>query len=107
MVKVNYRSLFILACVVASIIVIFLVAMGGKPACIKGTAGRSTLPRGWYKNKHPWKKNTWCRYAGSGSDTELLESGAFFCSTPKNGFEKISKITPDSPHDLEPVPLKC
>ena len=96
---------------VTSIIFIIFAYTGKRPECIKGNIGRQNLPHGWYQKGHPWKKNTYCRYSGKGTDAELEEDGNFFCFHGGKPYVHASTlgISPDDPHDVveDNPPEKC
>ena len=74
--------------VIIIIIIIVFAATGNRPKCIANAdLGYPNDNRGWYKHKHPWKKNTFCRDVGVAWSPDLV------CNTDdKNKYVVASTI---------------
>ena len=54
--------IFLILLVTSSFTMLWFVMTGNRPKCIvDADLGYGNDNRGWYKHKHPWKKNTFCR----------------------------------------------
>ena len=100
--------IFLILLVTSSFTMLWFVMTGNRPKCIvDADLGYGNDNRGWYKHKHPWKKNVFCRDVG-GANRYLT------CNVDSKNSYKIGSdigIKSTDKHDLispkNPPPSLC